>query len=272
MMHNENEQPGLEVDRAKDTLEADRTKGALYATFSANKDNNRLEDLSYKDVPNTGGKRKLWNNPFGLRPFWFGVLTAIVTMIVVGAAIGGGVGAALADSSSKCPSGSQSASPSEPDGVRMTGATSASSISATIDVTPTTATATTTTGDYIPLAPSEVKLLQHPCPTENYLYQINDDPFPVQTFKWQCETAFLGNDRGDVGITIMQLSAYTAEQCVEACGGLNVWRNEQICSAVTFQASMSSEYNVGRGNCWLFNGTDATWDDPGAKTCISAYM
>lgn len=125
---------------------------------------------------------------------------------------------------------------------------------------------------YVPLAPSAVSLLNYSCPTEQYIYQINDNPLPPQTFNWLCETAYLGNDRGDVGITLMQLSAYTAEQCVEACGGLNVWRKELICTAVTFQASMSSEWNVGRGNCWLFNGTNATWDDPGAKTCISAYM
>lgn len=95
---------------------------------------------------------------------------------------------------------------------------------------------------------------------------------PAQDFTYECGVAYLGNTRDVVDTTLMQPSAYTPQQCVEACGGLNVWRNATVCSAVTFQASMSAEYRVGRGNCWLFSQVNETWDDPAAETSVSARL
>lgn len=258
----ERDQPGLEFDVTKETAHA------IYPVYPVT--DNKLEYVGdCSDIPQPSSEQKPRHNPFGLRPLWFGILIATITTIIVGVAIGAGIGGAMARSSPKPSSSLQGGSSlSVPVAATATTSSSASPVSVTVVATATA----TQTGEYAPLAPSDVKLLQHPCPSENYTYQVNGDPFPPQLFKWECQTAWLGNNRGTTGITLMQLSAYTAEQCVEACGGMNVWRNEQICSAVTFQASMSSEYAVGRGNCWLFSGTQSTWDDPGALTCISATL
>jgi hypothetical protein len=87
----ERDQPGLEVDK---------TKEAPHAIYPVA--NNKLEDRDgYNDVSQTSGERKLRHNPFGLRPLWFGILIAVITTVVVGAAIAGGLGGTMANSSSQ---------------------------------------------------------------------------------------------------------------------------------------------------------------------------
>ena len=73
----------------------------------------------------------------------------------------------------------------------------------------------------------------------------------------------------------MELSAYTAEECVVACANYNSWHRQRICTSITFSALMSERWTWGLGHCWLFNGTSGTInisDDPKAALAISAIL
>ena len=54
-----------------------------------------------KHVSDAGGISKSRRNPWGLSPLMFGLLVALITLIIVGAALGGGLGASLASAQKK---------------------------------------------------------------------------------------------------------------------------------------------------------------------------
>jgi hypothetical protein len=54
---------------------------------------------------------------------------------------------------------------------------------------------------------------------------------------------------------ISMLTAYTMEQCIEACIILNVFQNNRTCVGVAHSPLMSYRYETGGGNCFLKSNT-----------------
>ena len=100
LYQDQNEQPGLEVYRSDE---------GLHTVYPTATEKIPYIDTNYR-VPKTDGEgigdrvkdpHKSQQNPFGLRPLWFGTLIATVTAITVAAVVGGAVGGAMAGSSAK---------------------------------------------------------------------------------------------------------------------------------------------------------------------------
>ncbi|KAI1767700.1 hypothetical protein GGR53DRAFT_481316 [Hypoxylon sp. FL1150] len=182
-------------------------------------------------------------NPFGLSPLAFGTLIALVTTLIVGAAIGGGLGSALAKK------GHCDASPSV-----VTSMPTSTSLptSSTVNPTSSTSAAATALVDYVAPEPSRVESLHINCPElDGTLIEDSN----LDQYRVTCEQRILGNP----SITTWSgLIAYSLQDCVQACFLLNNWGagGQKACTAVSWCRTMSYSAEINAGaNCWLFNSS-----------------
>lgn len=186
-------------------------------------------------------------NPFGLKPLAFAALVALITALIVGAAVGGGLGAVLAgkEECNTLPLGANSTSSSK-----------------TFEVCTTSATPTTFV-DYIVPQPSLIQTLNIECP------ELNDTLLQDTAggqYRVGCGRRILG---GQEITTLTALIAYSLQDCIQACYLLNSWVGQTECTAVSWCKAMAycSETNSG-GNCWLFNASSSISLDSNSTVAI----
>jgi hypothetical protein len=198
-------------------------------------------------------------NPFGLRAPAFGLLVALATLVVVGAALGGGLGGALASERSK-------------NNVVTATRTTITANSATASPAPT---ATPTTGRFTNLtipAPSDVDTLFLDCPNLNSTaYSATDNDH----FTFTCGVAYPGGFSAYSGGTIATLAgliAYTPQDCAVACSKFNYYSafygNGTVCAAMTFNSELSTAFATYGANCWLFNTTGPPQDSSNSLSAV----
>jgi hypothetical protein len=195
--------------------------------------------------------------PFGLRPLAFGGLVALATLIVVGAAVGGGLGSALANRIN-----------------RQNAAQGPSTVTKTITASSSPTSSSSLYNNFAPPDPTNVVSLATVCPEQNNQQYTTKRS---EIFTYSCGEYFVGGDPASGGgllATYTGFVAYTVEDCIEACSNMNGYTQSlgtgPLCRAITFQPLLNQSYmaNIG-SNCWLFNSTGTTGAD---VTCINAVL
>lgn len=246
-MSSPSEHDGLHVQRIEELHNPDHLPEA-FRYKSIQEVTGATDDYFY---PNGSSKRRVHpqrRNPFGLNPLAFGALIALITALIVGAAVGGGLGAILAGKE-EC-----NTSPSR---------ANSTSSSKTSEVASTTSATTTTFVDYVVPEPSLIQTLNINCPELNNT--ILQDKADGQ-YRVGCGRRILGSSETK---TFTALIAYSLQDCIQACYLYNVWVGQRNCTAVSWCKAMSycSETNPG-GNCWLFNASSSTSLDGNSTIAI----
>ncbi|KAK3712141.1 hypothetical protein LTR37_009232 [Vermiconidia calcicola] len=175
-------------------------------------------------------------------PTWLLALVALVTAIVVGAAVGGGLGSQL--SKREC---------------RLSECVAQhASTERTVTVTASASQPATTSGgllvSYAPVPPTEIYSLALECDDgSTYTTRYMDNATP-QTFTKSCSTSLTS---GDLGANM----AYTFEDCIEACAAYNVLHGQYLCTRALFHSVVNYD-DIGHGlSCWQ-KSSNATISPP----------
>jgi hypothetical protein len=164
------------------------------------------------------------------RNFWILVVLAVVVVI---AAVGGAVGGSMAvRQSNDEPVLRASPSPS------AVSSTPSASVSASQISTNRTAAATQT---YLPPAAKDVVWIDTSCPSS-----------PLRS--WDNGRYACTEDRNIQGGDITGISAYSIQQCIDACSTWNAGEGSsgKKCKAVAIGADLEHAYEINKGaNCWL---------------------
>lgn len=187
--------------------------------------------------------------PFGLRYLTFGALIAVLTLLIVGGALGGGLGSSLATAR-------HGASPSSISLSTM------STISSSSTASPTATASSTAINNYAVPQPFVINSLASNCENGS-IYQtlqqaLSLTSYRQQTFQYLCDRAYKGSTiatRGGSVKTLASFISYTVENCIEACSNMNGWASETVCRAITFGTRLAESYTGYGTNCWLFNDT-----------------
>ncbi|CAJ0548607.1 Ff.00g022200.m01.CDS01 [Fusarium sp. VM40] len=202
--------------------------------------------------------------PFGLGVLAFTALVVLCTAIVVGAGVGGGLGAAMANKSSDCSTES----------VPAPSATAEATSCPTPD---NTTSSDNDTAPYVPRSPSSVQELELKCPSKK-----NDETRYKSSkgyeFQWWCGVnAAQGSpaEGGGIVADLAPIIAYTIEDCMEACSAM-IQKDEDVgtgvrCSSIVFSKKMSVELENQGANCWLKNASKASGGNWGFKDDFYAY-
>ncbi|KAH7066642.1 hypothetical protein BKA63DRAFT_522871 [Paraphoma chrysanthemicola] len=173
----------------------------------------------------------------GLRRRNFWTLLAIA-LVLVGAIIGGSVGGMMAVQNSK--SNPDSASAPNP------GTPSASSQSPSATSIPLASSSATPSSAslYIPPPASSILAIDISCPSV------------LESYNGKGYRCFKDTDINSIG-DITGITAYSLQQCVDACSTMNEVEGTASCRAVALSQALSDEYGHNRGaNCWLKNVTE----------------
>ncbi|KAJ4315916.1 hypothetical protein N0V84_008123 [Fusarium piperis] len=210
--------------------------------------------------------QKAQNIPFGLGVWTFAALVALLSAIVVGAGVGGGLGAALANckSDDNCPAAT--AAPVQTSAPTECPTPETNNTSADNDTTP-----------YVPRPANEVNLVELNCPKD----KSQSSSFKSSKgydFKWWCGVnAPAGGPAEEGGIIsdVSPLIAYTLQDCLNACSAM-IEKDENEgsgvkCRSVVFGKRMSDEVGRWGVNCWLKNGTKPKGSEWGFKDDWYAY-
>ncbi|KAH9437604.1 hypothetical protein MCOR02_001261 [Pyricularia oryzae] len=192
--------------------------------------------------------------PFGLNPWVFAAIAALIGMIISGAVVGGILGAQLASSPSS------QATP-QPTVVTVPTQNTPPTRSDTPQPASTTSpTPTAALDDYSVAEPSAVKMLKFDCP------RIDKTPvtstFDRKRFEIECGVDSQGAGAEAPGaISVISVHySYSLGACLDACAVMNkrsVDGGRDIrCRLVVFHAGMSDNVDKG-GNCFLKNATRA---------------
>ncbi|KAI3332493.1 hypothetical protein HD806DRAFT_480764 [Xylariaceae sp. AK1471] len=165
---------------------------------------------------------------FGVRRATFFLSLALVIVILV-AAVGGGVGGSVAvqNARSSCIS----------DRAPVTVTTTITAAAAA------TGAATSTTEPLV--VPTGVVKLDCPGLTDDIAISLGADSW---VFTPSCGTDYSGSDFGAV-------IAYSFNDCLQACAAHNHFSGKDECTALTFKANQTLEIPKDYGNCWLKTGT-----------------
>ncbi|KAI2628729.1 hypothetical protein GGR54DRAFT_636444 [Hypoxylon sp. NC1633] len=190
------------------------------------------------------------HNPFGLTPLAFGILVSLATALIVSAAIGGGLGAAVLANERNSP---------VPDTVQ----TCATKAPPAQTPTPTPLV------DYVLPEPSLIQSLHVDCPALNDTL-VQDELDAGARYRVRCGTSIVGQSETSV---VASLAAYSFQDCLRACSLANQWAGagagvgSSACVAVTWCQAMSF-CGLDRWNCWLRNATSPTVGESNYTTGI----
>jgi hypothetical protein len=188
----------------------------------------------------------------GRRQTWLLVLAVVLTTIVVGAAVGGGIGSQLHKTSSTTPK--QEA---------------AHTVTVTQTVTHAAPIATTSSGlleNYDAEPITKIYTVPLDCPGRNkeqYLTSYNSSAPPKQ-FDITCGRSLYATGRAALSL----FASYHLNDCIEACAGY-VDANGVACKAITFH-TYTFYNNALTPNCWLFTGNFTSQAE--ADYAASAYL
>ena len=224
--------------------------------------------LQYKDPiayapapPSGGGPKRPQNasargNPCGLGPLAFGLLIALVTSIVVGAAVGGGI----SSHSSRYGSFAFKCSSNRNTRPEATTVSISPQSTTTVTVTETAYPTSTPNISYAAALPQDVVTVKWDCPSITSYTTSNLQT--NQVFAVTCGVDYYNNIaaiQGGIVADIVGIVAYSAADCMEACANMNIfasqWGFSTKCAGITFGEQMSIEYSNHGANCFLKNGT-----------------
>ena len=125
------------------------------------------------------------------------------------------------------------------------------------------AAATATASDYAPVSIRDVQTLANNCPSIDGTMIKNHFN---QNFKYTCgvDLSNLPAAEGGNITDIAAIIAYTVEDCIDACSGINFQTligasaDGTTCSSISWTANAAASVSVGNGNCWLKKGTLAS--------------
>ncbi|KAI1144252.1 hypothetical protein F5Y05DRAFT_22434 [Hypoxylon sp. FL0543] len=215
--------------------------------------NHLPEVLQYKPTPDPGvtypsGLSQQYlhpqsRNPFNLSPLAFGALISLLTALIVGAALGGGLGAAL---SKREECGTTSSAIASTGSLETQAPTPASTSS------PSTSATSSALIDYAAPEPSLVQSLHINCPELDgtTIEDALSNPYEVQC----------GHRIVESSETVLYdaLIAYSLEDCIQACLDFSSYQTQIPCTAVSWCQSLSYCADTVEGaNCWLFNSSSS---------------
>ncbi|PMD40859.1 hypothetical protein L207DRAFT_512301 [Hyaloscypha variabilis F] len=236
----ENQQPGLEHDPM------------LHHQVLPDKYNAQYSDLQH--APNPYGNQNQYQYPaavqpapqklWGLAPKTFWIVFAIISIIVIGAAVGGGVGASqLHKSSTKSTANTDSSTSSAPP------------TSATSNLTPSLTTT--------PVIGPSATLLRD-CPSSNNtLLTVSPNPSNPQTFRKLCSTDFLKAASVPSTENVVNTQTTSLNDCIGLCAAYNEANKTSIndgagyvCNAVCWRNGFVNDDFP--GNCFGFTTANST--------------
>jgi len=159
---------------------------------------------------------------FRRRNFW---ILVVVAVVIAAATVGGSVGGSMAVRTKSEEIAQQAAPTSSSLSVSQSRSASASSTSASASA-------------YIPPAATSIPLIDTSCPS---LLRSWDNK------QYTC-TEYRNIQGGD----ITGISAYSIQQCIDACSTYNSVAGSTKCRAVAIGADLGHAYEINKGaNCWL---------------------
>ncbi|KAL8378024.1 hypothetical protein RB595_008628 [Gaeumannomyces hyphopodioides] len=221
------------------------------------------ESHAYERSPEEQRRKSV---PWGLSPWLFAAIAALIGMLISGAIVGGVMGSMLAnnDQSSR-DLGSATGSPvpaSTTPGVQPPppSSTSTSTTSSSTSSGPTALSSPSAPLDsYSVAAPRDVERLAWDCPR---LDKATVTAFGDARFSLECGRDSQGTGREAAGAlsVIVAHWAYSLDDCLDSCASMNARsasaRRDLRCRLVVFRNSMKATVDNG-GNCFLKNATRA---------------
>jgi hypothetical protein len=135
--------------------------------------------------------------------------------------------------------------------VSVTAQTSASAAPTSFSASTTSSSGSTSSASpstYAPIPPGDVQLVSSTCPTSGTVTLVVRGSTHANSYNCSEQTNYPEND-------ITMLTAYTMQQCIEACIIHNVFQNNRTCVGVAHSPLMSYRYQTGGGNCFLKDNT-----------------
>ncbi|KAF2026212.1 hypothetical protein EK21DRAFT_74698 [Setomelanomma holmii] len=170
------------------------------------------------------------------RNFW---ILAMIALILVGVTVGGSVGGVLAVQNAR----SKSESAVTPSVYPIP---SSFSVQATTPIASpaTSASTSASTSLYVPPSAASVLAINIDCPSV------------LESYNGKSYRCFQNTDINSLG-DITGITAYSLQQCVDACSTMNEVEGIAKCQAVALSQALSDEYGHNKGaNCWLKNVTE----------------
>ncbi|KAJ9616369.1 hypothetical protein H2200_000087 [Cladophialophora chaetospira] len=201
-------------------------------------------------------------------------LASLLTAVVVGAALGGGLGSTLINCrNEKCALSDNSGSDASLSTLTVTGTTTTTTTEASAAATNTA----TPSAVLIPAAPTNVPLLDLLCINGS----VSETAHRTATFLEHCGIDFGSNHvsttKDDSGtalsmVDILGIIAYSPSDCYQACLTLDDYHantrgdSSTHCRSIVFNAKLADSAERNGANCWIKNGTPS---DIGALTQYS---
>jgi hypothetical protein len=179
--------------------------------------------------------QKLW----GLKPKTFWMIFAGVSIVVIGAAVGGGVGAAVSHKSSSSNTKANSTTP-----------------------TPTTSDSSPSLTTTPVIGPSATLLRD--CPSSNNtLYTVSPNSANPQTFRKLCDTTFTNAISDPSSQNVVNTKTTSLDDCIGLCGTYNeanktgiAANQDLVCNAVCWRNGFAGDDFP--GNCFGFTTLNST--------------
>jgi hypothetical protein len=247
----DSDQPGLEHHQMHQLLPAKYNDAQVAPQYTKDYYGNQQYEVPAKPPP-----QRLW----GLKPRTFWIVFTLVSIIIVGAAVGGGVGAATSHKSTS------------------TASTSNSDINSNSTTpTPTTSKSSpslTTT----PVAGPSSTLLRD-CPSSNGSFlTISPSSSNPMTFIKLCGTTFTNSNSDPSTQNVVRTVTTTLDDCIGLCGAYNEANksgvndgSENVCNAVCWRNGFTNDDFP--GTCFGFmtsNGTAGQWSTESVGECDGA--
>ncbi|TLD11906.1 hypothetical protein PspLS_11258 [Pyricularia sp. CBS 133598] len=198
--------------------------------------------------------------PFGLNPWVFAAIAALIGMLISGAVVGGILGAQLASSPSSQETPQPTAVTAPGQNTPPTRNPNNTPQPASATSTSSQSTPTAALDDYSVAAPSDVTLLRWNCPRIDKTSILST--FDKKRFDIECGVDSQGPGAeapGAVSVISVHYS-YSLEACLDACAVMNKRSvdggRDLKCRLVVFHVGMSDNVDKG-GNCFLKNATRA---------------
>lgn len=190
-----------------------------------------------KEIHYIDRKSETTSTILGLRKRNFGILV-LLALVVVATAVGGSIGGILAVRAKSSPAdGAPSTTTSMPHEASSVPPASMGLPSSTA----VSSTAIATESIYVPPAASLVPYVNVTCPKDL-----------VQSFNGKIYDCLDDSDVRDKTADITGISAYSLQQCIDACSTMNIVVKSSKCVAVSVNKWLGEEMQINSGaNCWL---------------------
>ncbi|KAH8678246.1 hypothetical protein BX600DRAFT_545870 [Xylariales sp. PMI_506] len=183
----------------------------------------------------------------GLAVSTFALLVALI-VVVLAAALGGGVGGTMAVQHAYSQGAAAACQSPSKNGTSTVAASAASTVTTTTSQSLSSSSTTSTSTSYLTVPTTNVALSLD-CPNLSDTY-VN---ITLGTESW----AFYMYCGADVvnSTNIFAATVYDLADCVRACASYNLDYGSNACTAIEFNADLSSSLFLAYGNCWAKNVT-----------------